>query len=181
MLLPISPVAIGRRSRVTFGCSLSPLTDSHLSDSHLYRDPFPSTLAPSAVPGEWKNDVPDGKGRISFVTGGEYTGRVANGQRVGRGVYTQANGDTYDGEWVADLQEGRGSSTSPSKDGGDTQTVSYYRQGVMSGEGVTWSNGRKRAWLLADGKRVEEVDLKKALQIVASIGLTVRNPPRPGK
>lgn len=130
--------------------------------------------------GMWRGDVPDGKGVISFVTGGKYSGKLANGQRHGRGTYRFANGDLYDGEYEHDVRAGRGTYT-PVADGGIWTQLSYYRDDVQVGEGVEWSNEKKAAWVLRDGKRVEEIDLKKALSVVAKIGLTLKNPPRPSQ
>ena len=42
-----------------------------------------------------------------------------------------------------------------------------------------YHHGKHPSHLLQDGKRVEPIDLKKALGVVAKIGLTIRNPPRP--
>ena len=119
-----------------------------------------------AFEGSWRGDVPDGQGVINFVTGGKYSGRMANGQRHGRGTYRFANGDVYDGEHSHDMREGRGTYTVAANGGSWTQ-LSYYRGDVQVGEGVEWSNEKKAAWALRDGRRVEEIDLKKALSLVA--------------
>jgi hypothetical protein len=131
-----------------------------------------------AFEGSWRGDVPDGQGVINFVTGGKYSGRMANGQRHGRGTYRFANGDVYDGEHSHDMREGRATYTVAANGGSWTQ-LSYYRGDVQVGEGVEWSNEKKAAWALRDGRRVEEIDLKKALSLVAKIGLAIKNPPRP--
>ena len=98
--------------------------------------------------------------------------------RHGRGTYKFANGDVYDGEYKQDVREGRGTYT-PAVEGANWIALSYYQNDVAVGDGVEWNNEKQRAFLLVNGKRTSQIDLKKALAIVAKFGLSVRNPPRP--
>ena len=67
--------------------------------------------------GELKNELPDGKGIMTYEDGSTYDGEWEEGQRYGKGTLTYEDGAKYEGEW---------------------------KDGEMDGTGTfTWSNGDK--------------------------------------
>ena len=58
-------------------------------------------------------DIPDGRGRFTYVHKDVYEGAYVNGKRNGKGKYTFANGNTYEGEFVDDSFNGKGRYTFP--------------------------------------------------------------------
>eukprot|EP00218_Dolichomastix_sp_CCMP3274_P014297 CAMPEP_0170138566 /NCGR_PEP_ID=MMETSP0033_2-20121228/5017_1 /TAXON_ID=195969 /ORGANISM="Dolichomastix tenuilepis, Strain CCMP3274" /LENGTH=253 /DNA_ID=CAMNT_0010374589 /DNA_START=18 /DNA_END=779 /DNA_ORIENTATION=- len=90
--------------------------------------------------GEWKNNIKDGKGTLSFPNGDKYEGFFANGKRSGQGTYWlydkakdnfrvqyhgewlhgkkhgygvfyNEKGERYEGQWVANKRHGKGRQT----------------------------------------------------------------------
>ena len=59
--------------------------------------------------GEWKNNLKEGIGKMTFGTEGEYTGHFVAGQRNGEGVYKYLKTkDLYSGSWKNGLKHGKG-------------------------------------------------------------------------
>lgn len=75
--------------------------------------------------GEWKNDQPDGEGKIQWDNGNVYEGEWENGMPNGQGTCRYSNGDVYTGEWVNDFITGKG-------------TMKYANGEVYEGE---WNQG----------------------------------------
>ena len=59
--------------------------------------------------GEWKNNLKDGIGKMTFGTEAEYTGHFTQGKRCGEGVYKYLKTkDLYSGSWKNGLKHGKG-------------------------------------------------------------------------
>ena len=61
--------------------------------------------------GEVVNNVPNGKGKMTFTTGTVYEGDFVNGKYEGKGKYTFSNGDFYEGDFVNGKRSGKGKLT----------------------------------------------------------------------
>ena len=111
--------------------------------------------------GDWKNDMPNGKGRGAWPSGDVFEGEWKDGE-LGKGVYTWANrdvfegmfdadgrvdgkgkyiwanGDVYEGDFVKGKREGEGTMRYINND----VYVGEYRDDQISGKGkYTWSTG----------------------------------------
>ena len=93
--------------------------------------------------GELKNDLRDGKGKMTWKDGDVYEGDWKNGKFDGFGKYYYNNGDRYEGEFKNDSCEGRGIYYYQSGDRyeGDFKNwksegkgVYYYNSGDSSGD-----------------------------------------------
>ncbi len=49
--------------------------------------------------GDLKNELPDGKGIMTYLDGSKYDGEWKEGQRYGEGTLTYEDGAKYEGEW----------------------------------------------------------------------------------
>ncbi len=58
--------------------------------------------------GEFKDDIKQGYGRMTWANGDQYEGQWVNDAINGKGVFTWANGDRYDGQWAANKRSGQG-------------------------------------------------------------------------
>ncbi|MBK9679003.1 MAG: hypothetical protein IPO69_09060 [Saprospiraceae bacterium] len=57
--------------------------------------------------GEWKNDMPNGKGIYSYANGEKYEGLLyADCKDRGFGRYYYTDHSIYDGQWTNNLREG---------------------------------------------------------------------------
>lgn len=80
--------------------------------------------------GEWKDDIPHGKGTHYDEYDNMYEGNWVKGQRSGLGKMTykptsaDSTPDVYEGEWKADVRHGRG-------------TMTYGQKNVFEGH---WEN-----------------------------------------
>ncbi|MCB0708408.1 MAG: WG repeat-containing protein [Chitinophagaceae bacterium] len=61
--------------------------------------------------GEVVNNVPNGKGKMTFTSGTVYEGDFVNGKYEGKGKYTFSNGDFYEGGFVNGKRSGKGKLT----------------------------------------------------------------------
>ena len=68
------------------------------------------TFAPSGnvYDGEWVNNEMSGRGVMTFPSGCVYQGEFLNSECNGRGIMRYANGDEYNGEWVNNECHGHG-------------------------------------------------------------------------
>ncbi len=82
--------------------------------------------------GNPQTGVLSGEGRVEFVDGRVFIGRLEEGKKVGRSTYIWANGQRYSGDWRNDQQDGAGEWTSPEGD----RYVGEYRLGKREGKGV---------------------------------------------
>lgn len=112
-------------------------------------------LAPSDLVLTVDNSAMEENADITIISGGEkydYTGRMINGKREGRGRTQQENGLTaYDGEYSENLRDGFGSSYYKN---GDLSYVGEWKQDRKNGMGVSfrekdhainiskWENGK---------------------------------------
>jgi len=80
--------------------------------------------------GEYKDGLPHGKGIFTFPDGTEfvkYVGEFRNNVVEGRGTMTFANGAIYEGEWKGNTMHGKGICTTP--DG--TKSKCKFKNGVF--------------------------------------------------
>eukprot|EP00573_Skeletonema_grethae_P006821 CAMPEP_0201707312 /NCGR_PEP_ID=MMETSP0578-20130828/51371_1 /ASSEMBLY_ACC=CAM_ASM_000663 /TAXON_ID=267565 /ORGANISM="Skeletonema grethea, Strain CCMP 1804" /LENGTH=261 /DNA_ID=CAMNT_0048195905 /DNA_START=1 /DNA_END=786 /DNA_ORIENTATION=+ len=95
-----------------------------------------------------------GEGNMKYIDGSEYSGKLLDGKRHGKGIQTWANGDVvfdgewwidklhgeysvsvsseYRGEWVADMRDGEGKMKY--KDG--SEYIGKWRHGKRHGNGI---------------------------------------------
>ena len=117
--------------------------------------------------GEWKNDKRDGHGKAKYNTGDVYIGSWKKCKRHGYGTMHIENSDVYEGSWNNGFKDGPG--TYRWRDG--EMDVSRYSSDYRVGEGVRWSEDRKRAFRLVRGNVQDEIDLGEADRIAESLGL----------
>ena len=79
------------------------------------------------------------------------------------------NGDIYEGSWEQGFKNGPG--TYRWKDG--EVDISMYSSDYRTGEGVRWSEDRRRAFRLIRVNVQEEISLKEAGRIADKLGLSI--------
>jgi hypothetical protein len=119
--------------------------------------------------GEWKNDKREGHGKAKYNTGDVYIGNWVNCKRHGLGTMYIENGDVYEGNWQNGFKDGPG--TYRWRDG--ELDISRYSSDYRVGEGVRWSEDRRRAFRLVRGNVQEEISLGEAERIADDLGLPV--------
>lgn len=110
--------------------------------------------------GEFKNSMPNGKGRLisevgtifanwvdntptgtvifTAKRGDEYVGEMKNGLQHGFGTYKYPNGDKYTGDWKMGEMDGKGEYFF--SDGG--KYIGDWKNGIQNGVGIQiWANG----------------------------------------
>lgn len=87
--------------------------------------------------GEYRFDVPNGFGEVTFPDGSRYVGQLVNGNFQGFGTFTYPNRDRYIGEWFNDQQNGMGTYHFAS----GARWVGAFRNGNFNGEGVEYGVG----------------------------------------
>jgi hypothetical protein len=80
--------------------------------------------------GEWKDELPDGFGRLSSAKGEDYVGHFVQGKRSGHGQKRNPNGFAYDGMYVDNQPHGFG-------------IARYSNWSVYAGEFVS---GTRQGW-----------------------------------
>ena len=93
--------------------------------------------------GQWKNNLKDGIGKMTFGTDAEYTGHFTQGKRCGQGVYKYLKTkDLYSGSWKNGLKHGKGT------------FIFYDTKMKIIGD---WFNGQiiKGRWIFANGTYFE--------------------------
>ena len=83
--------------------------------------------------------VREGKGTLKWANGDEYIGVFKNGLRHGKGVFREKNGRSYEGQWLISQKEGKGREVWPN---GDVYVGSYSRD-KMNGQGELLTKGGK--------------------------------------
>ena len=53
----------------------------------------------SKYEGQWKEDKPDGRGKLIYPNGDYFIGTWNNGNVDGNGKFVHLNGSIYDGNW----------------------------------------------------------------------------------
>ena len=119
--------------------------------------------------GEWKSDKREGHGKAKYNTGDVFIGSWKNCKRHGHGTMYIENGDVYEGGWDNGFKDGVG--TYRWRDG--EVDVGRYSSDYRVGEGVRWSEDRKRAFRLVRGNVQEEIDLAEAERICDGLGLPI--------
>lgn len=90
--------------------------------------------------GEFRNGLPDGKGKSVNGVGSTYEGDFKAGKRHGTGTITTTSGFKYSGGWIDDLFSGNGSATFPNGD----KYVGQFSKGMANGRGTySWVSGQK--------------------------------------
>mmetsp|Transcript_10544 Transcript_10544/g.15509 ORF Transcript_10544/g.15509 Transcript_10544/m.15509 type:complete len:315 (+) Transcript_10544:113-1057(+) len=134
--------------------------------------------------GNWKNNKMHGQGTRRFPNGNIYNGAYREGKRSGDGRCYYANGDLYIGEWANDKMngfgryyynngqsfegffwEGRRTGTGKYQLNDGRIDICRYENDLRVGEGVRWSENRKRAWRLLGGKVQNRITLQAATEI----------------
>jgi hypothetical protein len=108
---------------------------------------FPSKTSNDAATtyvGEFKDDLFNGEGTMTFKSGASYVGHWLNGKRNGQGRYSALSGETYDGDWLEDQKSGRGEHVL-AKTNNPAALIRYvgdFRENAPNGRGtLTWGNG----------------------------------------
>jgi hypothetical protein len=117
--------------------------------------------------GDWVRDKREGHGKATYNTGDVYIGSWKNCKRHGHGAMYIENGDVYEGKWQNGFKDGPG--TYRWKDG--EVDISMYSSDYRVGEGVRWSEDRRRAFRLIRGNVQEEISLGEANRIANKLGL----------
>jgi len=58
--------------------------------------------------GQWKDDIMQGEGTLTFTDGSSYTGAFLDGQFTGQGKYKWPSGAVYSGLWRFNRMHGEG-------------------------------------------------------------------------
>jgi hypothetical protein len=100
--------------------------------------------------GEWKNDKPEGQGRVVWKNGATYTGNFHRGKYDGLGVYVWPSGKRFVGRWSDGVKSGHGLYTWPSGKKYDGE----YKSGMRHGYGrMTWPDGETYSGGYANNER----------------------------
>ena len=94
---------------------------------------------------------PSGQGVIEWSNGDFFEGRLENGQRHGKGIFSsKASGFRYEGDWLANKQNGAGKTTFDMGDvyEGEMKNGEFHGQGSYTSKNGTryegnWKNGEK--------------------------------------
>lgn len=90
--------------------------------------------------GQWKSDLPDGKGVEEWKNGCKYEGMYVKGMRTGLGVFTWGDGSKYEGQFKSNKIEGQG--TYWGADG--KKYKGEWKNNMMHGKGkFIWKDGKK--------------------------------------
>jgi len=119
----------------------------------------------------------EGKGKITYDTGGFYDGTFKKNKFHGKGVYQWSDGEEYNGEWKDNERHGKCIFTQ--KNG----SVEYakYEAGKPVGEGIQWSADRKTAFKLIDGKETLEMLPEEAEAFALEVFKLPSPPPPPAE
>jgi hypothetical protein len=104
----------------------------------------------SSYIGNFENNLPIGKGKLTYPNGDEYNGEIdQNFKRNGQGILAKMNGYTYDGEWLNDLENGQGSALFS----GGNKFVGQWKNGKPFGKGLfNYADGKVYNGELMDGE-----------------------------
>ncbi|MCH1548312.1 MAG: retroviral-like aspartic protease family protein [Flavobacteriaceae bacterium] len=87
--------------------------------------------------GNFKKDVKEGKGKITFIDGSFYNGEWINDKREGLGVFMKPNGDAYEGYFKNNMRNGVGKNSFSNLDKKTTQNGVFKNNEFFSGESLT--------------------------------------------
>ena len=109
-------------------------------------------LGGSKYIGEWKNELPDGKGTMYYEYGGggsKYIGQFKDGSPHGQGTSIWNNGNTYTGEWKNKKMDGQGTFVFSSGD----RYEGEFKDDKFEGQATyTFKNGKIIKGIFKDGK-----------------------------
>lgn len=90
--------------------------------------------------GEWKDNKRHGTGTVTYADGSEYVGEFRNGNVEGQGKHSWPDGEKYVGEWKASQRHGHGTSTQPDGE----KYAGEWKYDMKSGQGTnTWPDGER--------------------------------------
>jgi hypothetical protein len=129
------------------------------------KEGFGEFLGATDYKGNWKNDLPDGRGCEVWKNGSKYEGEYLKGLRTGKGIFIWPDGSRYEGQFKNNKIEGIGSYWTP--DGKNYK--GEWKNNMMHGRGkFRWSDGKtyegeyyknekqgKGILTLANGKKYE--------------------------
>ena len=100
-----------------------------------------------------------GKGKMTYDSGNYYEGEFVDDKFHGdNGVYKWFDGDKYVGSWKDGERHGIGSFA---KADGSVE-YSIYEEGIVKGQGISWSSDRKAAHKMLDGEKQIELSIEEA-------------------
>uniref|UniRef100_A0A7S2WJE2 Uncharacterized protein n=1 Tax=Mucochytrium quahogii TaxID=96639 RepID=A0A7S2WJE2_9STRA len=85
--------------------------------------------------GSVKNNVPHGRGSLTWVCGSRYDGIFKNDKLTGKGIYTWNNGKAYIGEWLDGKAHGFGTLKSKDNASEGMEYRGFWKDGLMHGFG----------------------------------------------
>ena len=103
-----------------------------------YRAEYRFEVEGRVYEGTFDADKIDGKGKILYEDGSEFSGEILDGKANGKGVKKFSNGKRYDGEWKDDRMHGFGVYYWPNGDKFEGNYVSNIRQGFGK---YYWASG----------------------------------------
>ena len=112
--------------------------------------------------GQWKNQLPHGRGVLYTLQGDVFEGEWYQGRKQGRGRMLYKNGEVYEGWFSSDKRNGSGTYHGWGKEIWKDGSVyeGYYRAGVKEGKGVFNSEIGVYDGQFADNKRHGMGELK---------------------
>jgi hypothetical protein len=96
------------------------------------------------------NNMPNGKGKLFFFTGGSYIGDWSDGKYHGKGILEYSNGDVYSGQFKNNLKSGFGKMLLTNELEEPIEYKGNWKKGLMHGkgriEGPIWGEGWEGKW-----------------------------------
>ncbi|XVF45760.1 hypothetical protein PTKIN_Ptkin02bG0232000 [Pterospermum kingtungense] len=90
--------------------------------------------------GDWEAGKLTGKGLLLWPSGAKYNGDISGGYLHGSGTFTAPDGSIYEGQWRMNIQHGFGRKKYPNSDVYEGE----WKEGVHEGNGrFFWNNGNK--------------------------------------
>ena len=102
----------------------------------------------SKYEGEWKDNQPNGQGKLTLADGGKYAGKWKDDQPHGQGKLTRPDGSKLIGQWKDGKQHG----LFIFSDGNGSQITSEFKDGVKHGKETIKKDGAVTETIYKDGK-----------------------------
>ena len=116
--------------------------------------------------GQFKANVREGQGTMTWPSGSRYVGNFVNGKLSGRGEYSWADSSRYVGDFVAAEMHGHGTYSSAS----GNRYVGEFANGKSHGQGVyTWASGGKFVGEFRNGNQVNGRETDTGGMVVAVV------------
>ena len=99
--------------------------------------------------GEWRANLPHGRGTLTTSTGLRYEGDWKDGQRTGQGVFTMRDGTRYSGGFLNGKPEGQGTQVFAN----GSRYEGMWRNGLPNGPGTGYGavTGREFRGIFVNG------------------------------